>query len=78
MEFPMSQQPTLEPQWITVADFASHHGLGKTLVYQQVRDPTGPLITVRIGGKILVRSDSFDVASQLRSEAIDSTRKETL
>lgn len=47
-------------QWLTVNEFIRlHPNLGKSLVYESVRD--GRLRSIRLGGKILIASDALDL-----------------
>ena len=53
----MQQAQTRE--WLTVNEFKKRHpNLGKTLIYEAVR--SGSLRSLKLGGKILIASDSLD------------------
>lgn len=49
-------------EWLTVAEFRKRHGLGRTLVYEERRK--GKLKSIKLGGKILIRSDSLDILAE--------------
>ena len=52
-------EPSPKREWLTVPEWRSRHPfLGKNKVYLAVRD--GTLMSVKIGGKILIASDALD------------------
>lgn len=53
--------PASPSEWLTVAEFASRFGIGRTTVYESVR--TGELKdhSTRIGHKIFVRANALDM-----------------
>ena len=54
----MENNETIEYGWLTVKEFYERFRLSSTLVYQQVN--AGSIPSVRVGGKILIRSDALD------------------
>lgn len=56
-------------QWVSIDEFARQHRLSKTFIYEQARMPDGPLMAVKVGGRWLIRRDSFDrLLDQRRAE----------
>ena len=55
-----------ERQWLSVEAFRKRHGLGKNLNYDMVRQ--GRLLSVRLGGKILIASDALDLIAGSRAD----------
>jgi hypothetical protein len=51
---------TTEPQWISVKEFqARNPGLGLNLIYRSCKN--GDLPSIRIGSKVMIRSDALDL-----------------
>ena len=49
-----------DAQWLSVPEFVEEHPeVGRNLVYQQAK--LGNLPTIKIGGKLLIRRDAFDL-----------------
>ena len=63
----MEERPE-DRDWLTVEAFALRHGVGKSLVYEQARRADGPLIAIKVGGKVLIRSDSLDRLAERQRE----------
>lgn len=58
-------------EWLTVREFCQRFRLSSTLVYQQV---SGGLIpSIRVGGKILIRSDALDTLLKAADGAKENT-----
>ncbi len=58
-------------EWLTVREFCERFRLSSTLVYQQVNG--GLIPSIRVGGKILIRSDALDTLL----EASEDTKEKT-
>ena len=54
----MESNENTESGWLTVKEFCDRFRLSSTLVYQQVNG--GSIPSIRVGGKILIRSDALD------------------
>ena len=53
--------------WIPVKDFMAQHGLSKNLVYDKLTD--GTLAHVRVGRRILIKSDALDQLREAQAES---------
>ena len=47
-----------DKDWLTVREFCDRFRLSSTLVYQEVN--SGSIPSIRVGGKILIRSNALD------------------
>ena len=54
----MEARENAEKSWLTVREFCERFKLSSTLVYQEVN--VGSIPSIRVGGKILIRSDALD------------------
>ena len=57
--------------WLTVKEFCDRFRLSSTLVYQEVNN--GSIPSIRVGGKILIRSNALDALLN----ASDDTKEKT-
>lgn len=67
----MQAKEEINSEWLTVREFCQKFRLSSTLVYQQVNG--GSISSIRVGGKILIRSDALDTLL----EASDDTKEKT-
>ena len=63
----MESNVNTESGWLTVKEFCGRFRLSSTLVYQQVNG--GSISSIRVGGKILIRSDALDTLLTASDEA---------
>ena len=57
--------------WLTVREFCERFRLSSTLVYKQVNG--GSIPSIRVGGKILIRSDALDALLEASDDAKEKT-----
>lgn len=67
----MQERENTENNWLTVKEFCGRFRLSSTLVYQQVNG--GLIPSIRVGGKILIRSDALDTLLKAADDAKEKT-----
>ena len=58
-------------EWLTVREFCQRFRLSSTLIYQQVN--VGSIPSIRVGGKILIRSDALDTLLMASEDTKEKT-----
>ena len=65
----MQERESPDKDWLTVREFCERFRLSSTLVYQEVN--VGSIPSIRVGGKILIRSDALDTLLGASGEAME-------
>ena len=55
-----------EREWVSVREFADRHRLSRNYLYELAK--AGRILSLKLGGKVLIASDALDVLAEGRAD----------